>query len=101
MVLRTILIFFIWILNLVLSIGQKYDNIWLMGYQATIAPDDSLCISIFDFSTDTEMFGCSLTVFLGNDIDEDILELLRTFLAQEKLETLRIERMDFKLKLMN
>ena len=30
--------------------SQKNDNIWLMGYEAPFAPDDSFCLSIFDFS---------------------------------------------------
>jgi hypothetical protein len=31
--------------------SQKYDNVWLMGYDASFAPDDSFCVSVFDFST--------------------------------------------------
>ncbi len=39
-----------WILFASTAFSQKYDNIWLMGYDAPFAPDDSFCISVFDFS---------------------------------------------------
>ena len=43
--------------------SQKNDNIWLMGYQATFAPDDSFCVSTFDFSNG------SLQVGVNQDIE--------------------------------
>jgi hypothetical protein len=33
------------------ALAQKHDNIWLMGYDATYAPNDSFCVSVFDFSS--------------------------------------------------
>jgi len=50
MTLRLILGFLLATPILTPAFSQKYDNIWFMGYQAPFAPDDSFCVSIFDFS---------------------------------------------------